>query len=124
MSTYKRLDLSNEEMKELVYFVKRSIEQGESISTSLQDKINNAKDIKKSINKKVAIMGATEKRVKKAVKSIKQAIEYIEQENKKMTYTAIAKYAEVSKITVKKYVPSIENNKAITSKDYYYLSLK
>lgn len=105
-------------MEKLQSIIKQYEEQGNTIP----DSFKKVKEIKSSINKKVSMMGATEVRQKKAVKKISDVIEYMEREKKKMTYTAIAKYAEVSPITVKKYV-TITDNQAITNKDFYYLSL-
>ncbi len=116
MNTYKRLDLSNEEMEQLLHIVKRYEEQGNSVPV-LKPKV-----IEVSSKKSMSAMSATDSKKKKSVKRIKMAIEYIEQENKKMTYTAIAKYAGISPITVKKYVSSITGNKPITTSEYYYLS--
>jgi len=111
-------------MNKLQSIIREYEEQGNTVPTSLKEMINKPKEIKSSINKKVSMMGATEARQKKVTNKIKMALEYIAKEKKKMTFTAIAKYAEVSPITVKKYVISIENNEAVTSKDFYYLTLK
>ena len=123
MKTYKRLDLSDTELRELIYIVKRNIESGAIVSETLKEKIENAKEIKVSSKKSVSAMNATDAKKKRSAKKIKMALEYIERENKKMNYATIAKYAEISPITVKKYVTSIIDNKATTSKEFYYLSI-
>ena len=124
MDTIKRLDLSYNEMIDLLGIIKKYEELGYSIPTAIKDKLNNPKEIKISVKKRLAMSQATDARIKKVTKKIKMAINYINQEKIKMTYTAIAKYAEVSPITVKKYVTKIVDNKAITSKDFYYNTLK
>ena len=124
MTTIKRLDLSSNEMRDLHSIVTHYEELGHTIPSSLKDKLNNPKEIKRSVKKLVAMSNATDARIKKVTKRIKMAIDYIDKENSKMTYTAIAKYAEVSPITVKKYVTDIIDNKAVTSKNFYYYTLK
>ncbi len=122
MNTYKRLDLSEYEMIDLLNIVKSYEELGNEIPTTLKDKLDKPKDIKISMKKASATSEATEAKIKKVTKKIKMAIKYIEQEKKKMTYTAIAGYAEVSPITVKKYV-NIVDKKAITTNNFYYYNL-
>ena len=122
MRTHKRVDLSEEEMKELLCIVKRNIDNGERVSDELLEKLNKPKEIKKSMKKIVSASNATDVRIKKAVKKIGLALDYISRNELKMTYSAIAKYGKVSPITVKKYV-TIADGKAITSKDYFYYNL-
>jgi len=122
MSTYKRLDLTEYELNELLYAVKAYEEQGNQIPKDLAKKLNNAKEIKRSVKKIVSAHNATNIRKKKAIKSIKLAIDYIERNNLKMTYTAIAKAGKVSPITVKKYI-DIKDGKAITNQNFYYANL-
>ena len=74
----------------------------------MKDIVNNPKQIKKSINKMVAADKATAARTAKAKKKIQNAINILRMENKKITHYSIAKTAEVSYTTVKKYI-SIED---------------
>jgi len=122
MRTYKRLNLEDKEMKELQYIVKRFIESGERVSSSLQEKLAKPTEININKNKVLATSNATDAKIKKVIKKIKLSLEYIKRNELKMTYSAIARYGEISPITVKKYV-SIENGKAIENQNFYYLSL-
>jgi len=122
MRTYNRLDLSDEELRELIYIVKQNTDNRKLISDSLQKKLNNPKKINKSMKKIISASNATDVRTKKAVKKIQLALDYISRNKLKMTYSAIAKYGDVSPITVKKYV-SISDGKATTNEDFYYNSL-
>ena len=118
MHTYKRLDLTESEMIDLLNIINSYKKLGNEIPQNLKDKLEKPKDIKISMKKLGATSQATDAKIKRSTKKIKLAIDFIEQEKKKMTYTAIAKYAEVSPITVRKYVSDIVDNKAITSKNF------
>jgi len=122
MNTYKRLDLTESEMKNLLSIIELYEEQGNTVSEELKKKILNPKEIEKSINKMISAESATKVRTKKAIKNIKLAIDYIERNNLKMTYSAIAKAGNISPITVKKYI-GIKDGEASTNKAFYYANL-
>jgi len=110
-------------MRDLLEIIENYENQGNTVPRDLKAKLNKPIEIKSSTKKAMSAYGASDAKIKKSTKKIKMAIDFIEQEKKKMTYAAIAKYAEVSPITVKKYVTDIVDNKAITTKNFYYFTL-
>ena len=70
----------------------------------IKEKVNNPKKIKRSVKKLMATDKATEARTAKAKEKIQNAINILRMENKKLTHYSIAKQAEVSYLTVKKYI--------------------
>jgi len=65
---------------------------------------NSPKKIKHSTKKHSAVKTATEARTKKAKEKILNAINILRMEDKNLTHYSIAKQAEVSYLTVKKYI--------------------
>ena len=116
----KRLDLSESEfdcLKKYIDFEKmeeaaknfdyeyyKKLNIQESIEASLLKKLNNPKEIKYSLKKIVATREATESRTKAAKEKIQNAINILRMENKKITHYSISQVAEVSFVTVKKYI--------------------
>ena len=116
----KRLDLSEsefdclkkyidfEKMEEAIknfdyeYYKRLNIE--EPTEATLFKKLNNPKKIKYSLKKVVATREATEKRSQNAREKIQNAINILRIENKKITHYSISQVAEVSFVTVKKYI--------------------
>ena len=78
--------------------------------TDMKEKINNPKEISWSVNKSLSAKKATEARTAKAKEKIQNAINILRMENKKITHYSIAKVAEVSYLTVKKYISLDEIN--------------
>lgn len=76
----------------------------------IKEKVNNPKKIKRSVKKLMATDKATEARTAKAKEKIQNAINILRMENKKITHYSIAKQAEVSYLTVKKYISLDEIN--------------
>ena len=66
--------------------------------------INKPKAIKRSTNKQLASIKATEARTLKAKEKIQNAINLLRLQNKKITHYSIAKASGVSFNTVKKYI--------------------
>lgn len=82
----------------------KSMNITESLESQLLQKINNPKKIKYSLKKVVATREATEKRSQNAKEKIQNAINILRMENKKITHYSISQVAEVSFVTVKKYI--------------------
>ena len=76
----------------------------------LKEKVNNPKEILWSAKKSNAASAATRARTQKAKEKIQNAINILRMENKKLTHYSIAKQAEVSYLTVKKYISLDEIN--------------
>lgn len=74
----------------------------------LHEKLWNAKFHIPSHNKKLATEKATKVRSDRAKEKIQNAINLLQLENKAITHYSIAKTAEVSYNTVKKYIPDID----------------
>jgi len=70
----------------------------------IKEKINKPKKIKRSDNKIYASYKATQARTKKAKEKIQNAINILRMQDKKLTHYSIAKEANVSYLTVKKYI--------------------
>lgn len=84
------------------YYKRLNIE--EPTEATLLKKLNNPKKIKYSLKKVVATREATEKRSQNAKEKIQNAINILRIENKKITHYSISQVAEVSFVTVKKYI--------------------
>ena len=104
-----RLDLDYIELKALLELLKKS-QKNKKIKDEFNYLINNreilkkVKTIHKSSKKSDAALTATAARSKKAKEKIDNAINILRMENKKITCYSIAKMAEVSYNTVKKYL--------------------
>ena len=100
-----RLDLDEVDMLLLQEHI-NAIKGEESYTTfnELKEKVNNPKVINWSPKKSNAAGAATKARTKKAKEKIQNAINILRMENKKLTHYSIAKQAEVSYLTVKKYI--------------------
>jgi len=84
--------------------------ENEYLREKLLTFIKNGKIIKYSTKKAIATEKATEARTKKAKEKIQNAINILRLENKKITHYSIAKTADVSYVTVKKYITLDEMN--------------
>ncbi len=107
-----RLDLNTSELERLQEILK-DIKKSDEFETyyskltsfnSLDEMIQNPKEIKYSGAKGNAAANATEVRSKKAKVKIDNAINILRMENKKITHYAISKCGNVSYLTVKKYL--------------------
>ena len=100
-----RLDLDEVDMELLKEHI-NAIKGEESYTTfnELKEKVNNPKVINWSVKKSNSARTATMARTAKAKEKIQNAINILRMENKKLTHYSIAKQAEVSYLTVKKYI--------------------
>ena len=104
-----RLDMSLEQFKTLLELFKELSygRHGKEEFERLLSDLELLKGVKKIIiqeKKRKATQKANEARSKKAKKKIENAINTLRLKNKKINYTSIAKTAEVSFVTVKKYI--------------------
>ena len=106
-----RLDLDEVDMQLLQEHI-NAIKGEESYTTfnELKEKVNNPKVINWSAKKSNSARTATMARTQKAKEKIQNAINILRMENKKLTHYSIAKQAEVSYLTVKKYISLDEIN--------------
>ena len=104
-----RIDLSE---MELITLQRHINELNESYIpfVAMKQKVNNPKEIEWSHKKSLSAYKATEARTAKAKEKIQNAINILRMENKKITHYSIAKTAEVSYLTVKKYISLDEIN--------------
>lgn len=105
-----RVDFTDLEIKSLIDFLEHNKHLASPFDEEFVKKIDDAKSIKKSISKIQCTKTATEARTKKAKEKIQNAINLMRLENEKLTYYSIAKKAEVSYLTVKKYITLNEIN--------------
>ncbi len=101
-----RLDLDAYQFDVLLQYINQFdvLEEDLIMFNEIKEMINNPKKIPRSINKQIAATVATEARTAKAKEKIQNAINLLKIENKKLTYYSIAKTAQVSYVTVKKYI--------------------
>ena len=106
-----RLDLDEVDIQLLQKYI-NSIKGEESCTTfnELKEKVNNPKVINWSAKKSNSARTATKVRTQKAKEKIQNAINILRMENKKLTHYSISKQAEVSYLTVKKYISLDEIN--------------
>ena len=87
------------------YILNATISEEDTIMfNEIKEKIENPIKIEWSAKKLIAADKATAVRTEKAKKKIENAMNILRMENKKLTYYSIAKKAQVSYITVKKYI--------------------
>jgi len=96
-----------EEIDELIQALKNN--KPNPIVKRILSLLNGLEERKTSIRIAEATSKATESRIAKAKEKIQNAINLLRMENKKMTHYSIAKTAEVSYVTVKKYLPNVED---------------
>lgn len=98
-----RLDLTEEEFFQLKECIKLQLNNGTE-TNKLREKIEKPKEIKYSKKKIQATKKATNERIKKVKEKIQNAINILRMEQKKITHYSVAQMAEVSFLTVKKYL--------------------
>jgi len=102
---YYRYDLTEYEHNHLQEIIKHIQENNLlQIDKTLKETLINPTRIEYSHKKTLAPKKATQQRIKNAKKKIQDAINILNLENKKVTHYSIAKQAEVSYNTVKKYI--------------------
>ena len=99
-----RIDLEQEEWENLQILVKRSRKSSNPSVQTLLEKIAKPTHINESAKKVRAIAKATKHRSKQAQEKIANAVNILRMENKKFTHYNIAKMAEVSFNTCRKYI--------------------
>jgi len=120
MSDKKRLTLEDFEYEELMRMVNYYIEQSEEIkrknkrrknkveelyvSNDLIDKLSSPVSIKRSVNKGMAMMKATEARSNLTKEKVYKAIDKLKSEDKSITAYTVSKEANVSFNSAKKYL--------------------
>jgi len=97
-----RLDLSEDEYENLIKLL--GDKPSEYGYISLNEKLHNPKKIKYSGKKAMAAEKATDVRTQRAKEKMQNAINILRMENKKITVYSIAKTANISYSTVKKYI--------------------
>lgn len=104
LKSYIDFEKMEEAIKNFDYEYYKRLNIEEPTEATLFKKLNNPKKIKYSLKKVVATREATEKRSQNAREKIQNAINILRIENKKITHYSISQVAEVSFVTVKKYI--------------------
>jgi len=102
-----RLDLDFNQFQQLQQYINKIDNVSKEdlfYFNEMKEIVNAPKKIKHSAKKHTAVKTATEARTKKAKEKILNAINILRMEDKKLTHYSIAKEANVSYVTVKKYI--------------------
>lgn len=105
-----RLDLTIQEYEYLQKLMNETVDKNYHSFNTLNEKIQEKRIIKHSVKKSNATEIATKAREKKAKEKIENAINILRMEDKKITVYSVAKMAEVSYNTAKKYEDIIISN--------------
>lgn len=107
-----RIEFDSELMELLQKYINQAEVSEEDLILFNQMKafVNTPREIKRSVKKRMAIDKATEARTKQAKAKIQNAMNLLQIEGKKLTLYSIAKTAQVSYSTVKKYITLNEVN--------------
>ena len=104
---YYRYDLDISTHNKLQLIIEDAIQNKDyNLSEEIINKLTNPKEIKDSINKRIAISQARQAKSEQLKKKVLDAIEYLIRRKMKINYSQIAKIAEVNRATAKKYTPN------------------